>query len=93
MSHEQLPELRQKISANSIEILDLLNRRAELALQVLAEKRRLGLPIFDPQREEHLLTEITTQNQGPLPDAMVAELFQLIIKTSRKFMQEQESRV
>jgi len=89
MSHGQLAELRQEITANSVEILELLNRRAALALQVLAEKHRLGLPTFDSQREEQLITEIIAQNQGPLPDAMVTELFQLIIKTSREFQQQQ----
>ncbi len=89
MSHGQLAELRQKISANSIDILDLLNRRAELALKILAEKHRLDLPVFDPEREEQLLAKIVGHNQGPLPDAVIAELFRKIIETSRELQQQQ----
>ena len=90
MSPAQLQDLRQQISKNSVDILDLLNRRAELALKILAEKRRLDLPVFDPEREEQLLAEIVGHNQGPLPDAVIAELFRKIIETSRELQQQQQ---
>lgn len=61
------------------ELLRLLNRRAELALQVGAVKRQVDTSLCDSQREREVLKRLRDQNPGPLDKKSVTSIFQRII--------------
>jgi len=46
-----LEELRSRIEALDRELVSLIGRRCELAVEVGRAKQRLGLPVMDPQQE------------------------------------------
>lgn len=61
------------------ELLRLLNRRAEHALQVGAVKRRGDTSLCDNQREFEVLTRLREKNPGPLDEKSVTNIFQRVI--------------
>ena len=65
-----IEDIRTKIDRVDRELLKLLSERAELVHEVGEIKRKEGLEIFAPDREEKLLrklVELNKQEQGPPP--------------------------
>lgn len=54
-----LSELREELNAVTLQIADLLLKRRTLAERVIAKKLELQQDIWDPQREQELLSLIT----------------------------------
>jgi len=46
-------------------------------------KRALGLPIYEPQREDEILRNIAAVNRGPLDGAALRRVFERIIDEGR----------
>jgi chorismate mutase len=65
-------------------LLQLLNRRARLAMKVGALKRVAGLPCCDPERERAVLSTLQQANSGPLDQRAISKLFRRIIRESRR---------
>lgn len=78
-----LEKLRQEIDAIDQEILELLNRRASLALSIGAIKRDCGKPVRSPDRERAILDRLRQLSKGPLSERAVVGLFSLIIAETR----------
>ena len=79
-----IEDRRAQIDEIDRELLRLLNRRASLAAQIGALKRRAGLPLYDADRERDVLARACRDNQGPLDDCAVAEIFRHVIRESRR---------
>jgi chorismate mutase len=63
--------------------LELLNERARCANVIGRLKKKVGLPVYVPQREEKVLEQVRKANEGPLPDTAVRNLFERIIDETR----------
>ncbi|MGR8933586.1 MAG: prephenate dehydratase [Gammaproteobacteria bacterium] len=72
-----LAELRAQIDALDRDILQLINRRAELAVQVAHTKIAEGETgcFYRPDREARVLRRIEELNPGPLSDATAMHFF------------------
>jgi chorismate mutase len=75
---------RAEIDALDAELLELLNRRARVALQVGRTKVDAGLPVCDVDRERKVVARACNQNTGPLDDGAVARIFRRIIVETRR---------
>ncbi len=75
--------LRDRIDAVDRELLTLLNRRAGLALEVGALKKREGSVVFRPEREAQVISGLKAVNGGPLPNECVAPIWREIMSASR----------
>ena len=75
---------RDEIDRVDGELLQLLNRRAGLAVKVGAVKTGVGLPLCDPDREREVLARVCNDNDGPLDDQAVVRIFRRIIYESRR---------
>ena len=80
----KITDWRAEIDALDQELLQLLNRRAQVALQIGQLKRAAGLPICDPERERAVINKVQAANNGPLDDSAVAHLFHEIIRATRQ---------
>lgn len=80
-----LQNLRNKIDEIDYKIHDLLNERAELALQIGKVKKQNPDPvkIFQPEREKEILEAISAYNTGPLTDESLVTIFKSIISACR----------
>jgi chorismate mutase-like protein len=75
---------RAQIDAIDLDLLRLLNRRAELASQVLAVKKGAGMPVCDPKRELEVLARVRDNNSGPLDSRAMETVFRQIIYETRR---------
>lgn len=75
---------RRKIDAIDRKVVALLNERAVQAIALGRIKNRLGLPIYQPEREEQVLGNVQSRNGGPLENEALRRLFERIIDESRR---------
>lgn len=80
-----LEEVRIKIDAVDQQLLRLLSERAELVHEVGEIKRKDGLEIYAPEREEKLLRKLAAQNtemSGRLPEKSIRAIFREIMSAA-----------
>jgi chorismate mutase/prephenate dehydratase len=78
----RLNDLRVRIDAVDGELVDLLNRRAELVVEVGKIKRELGIPIYAPHREAEVLGKVLSLNKGPLPGRTIEGVYRELMSGS-----------
>ena len=78
----KIDDWRRKIDAIDTAMLNLLNLRAELSLEVGRMKREAGVPLRAPEREQEILTRMKQANPGPLDAETVGKIYQLILDES-----------
>jgi len=86
---DKLKNRRDEINAIDGEILELLNRRAEIALWVGAMKSQNESSLCDVGREREVLDRLARDNSGPLDEQGVRGIFQRIIDESL-YLQQKE---
>ncbi len=79
-----LNELRQKIDSLDKQIINLLNERAGVVVDVGAFKRNVdgAPPIYAPDRERAVLDRIKRINNGPLPDRCLIAVYRELMSGS-----------
>lgn len=82
-----IDRLRASVDELDRLLVDLLNRRACLALAVSREKARLGIGVRVPAREQEVLSRVQEANAGPLDQRAVTRLFRSIIEESRRLQE------
>lgn len=88
MSEEKVNNPRAEIDAIDIELLRLLNRRAEIALRVGALKSGDEAALCDHHREREVLTRLCRENSGPFDEQNISNIFQRIIDESLHLQQQ-----
>lgn len=77
-----ITDWRRKIDEIDTAMLNLLNRRTELALELALVKSREGLALRAPARERAILARMKSLNAGPLDGAAVAKIYKVIFAES-----------
>ena len=72
--------LREKLDGVNLELLHLINKRAELVQEIGQVKEKQGINRYDPVRERKMLDSIEDHNQGPLDLASLKHIFKEIFK-------------
>jgi chorismate mutase len=80
--HPLAPQ-RRKIDELDVEILKLLNARTEVVEEIGRIKRELAMPVYEPKREDSVMANVLSHNDGPLDDAAVRRIFERIIDEMR----------
>jgi chorismate mutase/prephenate dehydratase len=88
---DELDRLRREIDQLDSQIIELLNRRASIVVEIGKHKRDHQIPIYAPHREQEVLQRVLARNQGPLPDRTIEGVYREIMGGS--FMLEQPMRV
>ncbi len=88
MSESIINNPRAEIDAIDTEILNLLNKRAEIALRVGAAKAKVDTSLCDPIRESEVLERLTKENSGPFDEQSIENIFQRIIDESLHLQQK-----
>lgn len=78
-----LQKLRHRIDAIDRAVVDLLNERATVAMQIGRQKMVEGLPVYDPVREEEIIHNVTATLPGPLSAQAMRRVFERIIDETR----------
>ncbi len=84
VSDTAIDEWRKRIDAIDEQLMRLLNSRSACAVEIGRIKRRLGLPVYSPEREAWILDRVMRENPGPLDRLAVRRVFERVIDESRR---------
>jgi len=74
-----IKQFREKISDNDLKVVELLNKRVKLVTQLWQYKRQQKMDMYEPAREDWLLTYVTRANNGPLSGDAPARGFRAVV--------------
>jgi chorismate mutase/prephenate dehydratase len=77
-----LEELRRQIDALDAKIVDLLNERANVVVEVGKVKQQTNSPIYAPDREKAVLEKIRGLNRGPLSNRSLEAIYRELMSGS-----------
>jgi chorismate mutase/prephenate dehydratase len=73
---------REEIDRIDDTILELLNKRANLAIEIGREKASKNLGFYSPQRERAIFERLSSGNKGPFPNEALRAVFREILSAS-----------
>ena len=82
--HDIVGELRLRIDQIDDQLMKLLNSRSACAVEIGRLKRRLGLAVYQPEREKWILDRVERNNPGPLDSGALRRVFERVIDESRR---------
>ena len=77
-----LEELRKRIDELDEKIVEMLNERARIVVEVGKLKNKTGKPIYAPDREKEIFARIAKLNKGPLPDRCLVAIWRELMSGS-----------
>jgi chorismate mutase/prephenate dehydratase len=77
-----LESLRREIDEIDTRIVDLLNARARIVVQIGRLKQQSNAPIYAPDREKMVLDKVRRLNHGPLPDRCLEAVYRELMSGS-----------
>ncbi len=80
----RIADLRQRIDAIDCQIVQLLNERARLALEIRHLKPQVHWGLYDPKREEEIFANLARCNQGPLYAENLREIYEAILHVMKE---------
>lgn len=87
-----LDQLRLRLDAIDGQVLALLSERAGAVLDIGDYKRKHGLPIHVPARENNVVKRLQANNPGPLHRDAVERIYRTIIEEMRRLEEEHVGR-
>jgi len=78
----ELASLRKRIDDLDMRVVELLNQRAEVVVQVGRLKRADGAPIYAPDRESVILQRVAELNRGPMPQKTLQAVYRELMSGS-----------
>jgi chorismate mutase/prephenate dehydratase len=79
---DSLQSLRSSIDALDARIVELLNERARVVVQIGKLKQATNSPIYAPDREKAVLERIRSLNKGPLADRCLEAVYRELMSGS-----------
>ncbi|MFL2483274.1 MAG: chorismate mutase [Verrucomicrobiaceae bacterium TMED76] len=83
-----LDDIRKKIDDLDSKLLELLNNRADLVHEVGEIKKKGGIEIYAPEREESLLKGLIEKSEGRLSEASIRAIYREIMSAALSLEQD-----
>jgi chorismate mutase-like protein len=80
---------RKKIDELDRKMVALLSERARAAVEIGKLKRNTSMPIYEPDRERIVFTNVQEANPGPLPGRDLVRIYERIIDVMRNIQKEE----
>jgi chorismate mutase/prephenate dehydratase len=81
---KQIARVRNRIDALDRALVRLLGRRARYSLEIGRRKRAAGGRLFSHARERQIAENVRRANRGPLPDRILVELYETLLRLTRR---------
>jgi chorismate mutase len=82
-----LLDYRAALSAVDEDLIDLLQKRMEITLNIALYKKEHGLPVYDPEREAFIISNL--MEKMPLDfKYVIAPLYEVIFELSREYQKK-----
>ncbi len=78
----KLSQLRNQIDALDSQIVEMLNRRAQVVVEIGKLKQQQKEPIYAPDREKAILEKVRTLNKGPLSNRCLEAVYRELMSGS-----------
>jgi len=78
----ELKKLREEIDSLDKKIVELLNKRAELTLEIAKLKKELKESPYSPDREKEVYNKVISMNKGPLKNEALSAIYREIMSAS-----------
>ncbi len=92
MSESKLKTIRKRIDAIDEQLVELMNKRAQCAIDVADVKREASadkdVNFFRPEREAQVMRKVKEINKGPLADNQAARLIREVMSTCLSLEQQ-----
>ncbi len=75
----ELDTIRQRIDALDNQVHDLLMERADLVMQISAEKKKHGIQIVQPAREARMIRRLIKRHRAPLPQETIVRIWRELV--------------
>jgi chorismate mutase/prephenate dehydratase len=77
-----LEELRKRIDELDDQLVQLLNERARVVVEIGKLKNKADKPVYAPDREKEVFARIAEANKGPLPDKCLVAIWRELMSGS-----------
>jgi chorismate mutase/prephenate dehydratase len=77
-----LEELRKRIDEIDYQLVQLMNERARVVVEIGKLKNKTDKPVYSPDREKQVFAKITQANKGPLPDRCLIAIWRELMSGS-----------
>src|SRR5438552_6390542 len=79
---DSLDKLRKQIDALDARLVELLNERARVVVEIGKLKQQNNSPVYAPDREKAVLERVRELNRGPLPDRCLEAVYRELMSGS-----------
>ncbi len=77
-----IEDLRKQIDKLDRQLVELLNQRAQIVIEIGKLKNKTNKPVYSPDREKEILTKIAKANKGPLSDKCLIAIWRELMSGS-----------
>ena len=84
-----IADWRKKIDEIDAKLVEMLNQRAQAAQEIGRLKRLREMPIYEPDRERIVLSQVQEQNRGPLQHRHLIQIYERIMDVMRNVQKEE----
>jgi chorismate mutase len=84
-----IEDWRKKIDELDRQLVALISERARAAVEIGRLKRNTSLPVYEPDRERIVFTNVQQVNPGPLPGRDLVRIYERIIDVMRNIQKEE----
>ncbi len=92
MSNGDMQQLREQLDELNLDLLKLINERAEIVQDIGEIKGKQSTRKFDPVRERDMLNHIIKHNDGPFKNATVEHIFKEIFKAGLEIQESEQQK-
>jgi len=84
-----IEDWRKKIDELDRKLVELLSERARAAVEIGRLKRNTSLPIYEPERERIVFSNVQEANPGPLNGRDLVRIYERIMDVMRNVQKEE----
>lgn len=84
-----IADWRKRIDEIDRQLVEILNRRAQAAQEIGRLKRKTDMPIYEPDRERLVLTQVQAANCGPLEGRHLIQIYERIMDVMRNIQKDE----
>lgn len=83
-AQQRITALRSQLDELDCRLVQLLNERAAIALEIRSLKPEAHWGLYDPKREEEIFANLARCNEGPLYSENLKEIYEAILHVMKE---------
>ena len=84
-----IADWRVKIDELDRQLVALISERARCAVEIGRLKQNSSLPVYEPDRERIIFENIARQNEGPLTQVQLRQIYERLVDVMREIQKEE----